>query len=128
MMHNCTTHGKNGPEEAGGLRRGFVVKKRHADEQIYGREIMGRTMCIRASFVHSFRDMLRKIEECAERIGQILGKSGEINLLLLSEQLEERSVIAYQALGWLAREGKVSYRQRGNQVYVSLRDKEQGSA
>jgi hypothetical protein len=71
--------------------------------------------------------MLQKIEECAERIGRILGKSGEINLLLLSEQLEERSVIAYQALGWLAHQGKVSYKQRGNQVYVSLRGKEEGS-
>ena len=65
---------------------------------------------------------------CGTDRTQILGKSGEINLLLLSEQLEERSVVAYQALGWLAREGKVSYRQRGNQVYVSLRDKEEGSA
>ena len=67
--------------------------------------------------------MLHKIEECAERIGRILGKSGEINLLLLAEQLEERSVIAYQALGWLAHQGLVSYTQRGNQVYVSLRGK-----
>lgn len=72
--------------------------------------------------------MLQKIEQCAERIGLILGKSGEINVLLLSEQLEERNVITYQALGWLAREGKISYRQRGNQVYVSLRDTEESGS
>ena len=37
----------------------------------------------------------------------------------LSEHLAERNVVTYQALGWLARERKISYQQRGNQVYVA---------
>ncbi len=47
--------------------------------------------------------------------------SGEANVLRLSQQLSERSVITCQALGWLAREGRIQYAQRGNQVYVSAR-------
>lgn len=64
--------------------------------------------------------MEEKILECALKIRLVLGELGEVNLLRLSEFLAERSVIAYQALGWLAREGSVRYRKRENQVYVSL--------
>jgi len=38
----------------------------------------------------------------------------------LCESLSERSVVGYQALGWLAHEGRISYRRQGSQVYVSL--------
>jgi hypothetical protein len=61
------------------------------------------------------------IAECAERILKTLEESGEANVLRLSQQLSERSVITYQALGWLAREGRILYVQRGNQMYVSVR-------
>jgi hypothetical protein len=65
------------------------------------------------------------IAECAERILKALSESGEANVLRLSQQLSERSVITYQALGWLAREGRIHYAQRGNQMYVSIRAGEQ---
>ncbi len=65
--------------------------------------------------------MEQAIAECAERIMRALAESGEANVLRLSQQLSERSVITYQALGWLAREGRITYAQRGNQVYVSVR-------
>ena len=61
------------------------------------------------------------IAECAERIVDALGKAREVNILRLSELLTERSVIIYQAVGWLAREGRVTYEQRETQVYVSLK-------
>jgi DNA-binding transcriptional regulator PaaX len=48
----------------------------------------------------------------------------EINILRLSEYLGERSTLTYQALGWLAREGKVQYEQKGSQIFVSLTDAE----
>ena len=64
--------------------------------------------------------MEKQIAECAHRILKKLEVVGEMNVLRLSEYLEERSVIAYQALGWLAREGRLRYSQRGGQVYVSL--------
>ena len=69
--------------------------------------------------------MLEKIEQCAERTWHALGKAGELNVLRLSEHIEERSVVTYQALGWLAREGKIRYGLKGNQVYVSLTEEEQ---
>jgi hypothetical protein len=69
--------------------------------------------------------MVNRIEQSARQAWGVLGKAGEINVLRLAEYLGERSVIAYQALGWLAREGKIRYHQKGNQVYVSLTDEEQ---
>jgi len=69
--------------------------------------------------------MLEKIEQCADKAWRTLGKAGEVNVLRLPEHLAERSVITYQALGWLAREGKICYGQKGNQVYVSLTEEEQ---
>lgn len=64
--------------------------------------------------------MEKQIAECARRILAMLAALGEVNVLRLAEQLGERSVIAYQALGWLAREGSLRYSRRGSQVYVSL--------
>jgi len=59
------------------------------------------------------------IAECAEKIAVLLAEKREVNILHLCELLSERSVIAYQALGWLAREGRVIYLSRGNQVLVA---------
>jgi hypothetical protein len=64
--------------------------------------------------------MIESIEQCAARVREVLARMPELNVMRLSDLLGERSVIAYQALGWLAREGKVRYEQRGSQVYVSL--------
>jgi hypothetical protein len=65
-----------------------------------------------------------RIAACADAIWQALGGLAEINILRLSEHLGERSTLTYQALGWLAREGRVQYEQRGSQVFVSLSDPE----
>jgi Mn-dependent DtxR family transcriptional regulator len=62
----------------------------------------------------------KTIEDCAKSIVSLLQKAGEANILRLSEHLSERSVIVYQALGWLAREGRIRYETRGDQVYVAL--------
>jgi hypothetical protein len=60
------------------------------------------------------------IAGCARKIVELLQRSGEINILNLCENLSERSVVGYQALGWLAHEGRIHYRKLGSQVYVSL--------
>jgi hypothetical protein len=60
------------------------------------------------------------IIECARKIVELLQRSGEVNILSLCENLAERSVVGYQALGWLAHEGRIHYRKQGSQVYVSL--------
>jgi hypothetical protein len=64
--------------------------------------------------------VLERIAQCAATVLQALGEVEEINILRLAEYLGERSALTYQALGWLARDGKVRYRQNGAQVFVSL--------
>ena len=68
--------------------------------------------------------MREKIIQCAEMVCKALGEVGDINILRLAEFLGERSLIAYQAIGWLAREGKIRYRQEGNQIFISLMEGE----
>ncbi len=63
--------------------------------------------------------MEERIADCAARIWTLLEQTPEVNILRLSELLGERSVIAYQALGWLARDRKIHYAQKGSQVFIS---------
>jgi len=63
-----------------------------------------------------------RISDCAKRIWTLLDDKREVNILRLSEVLGERSVIAYQALGWLARDRKIHYEQRGSQVFITRVD------
>jgi primosomal protein N'' len=60
-----------------------------------------------------------RIAECANRILVLLEQTPEVNFLHLSELLEERNVIAYQALGRLARDQKIRHEQRGSQFFIS---------
>ncbi len=60
------------------------------------------------------------ITNCAQKIVELLETAREVNIMNLCESLSERSVVGYQALGWLAHDGRISYRRQGNQVYVSL--------
>lgn len=60
------------------------------------------------------------ISACAQKIVELLARSGEVNIMNLCEHLSERNVVGYQALGWLAHDGRISYRRQGSQVYVSL--------
>jgi len=66
------------------------------------------------------RSVLARIEQCAGEVLEALTGVEEINILRLAEYLGERSVLTYQALGWLAREGKIRYRRSGSQVFVAL--------
>ena len=60
------------------------------------------------------------IRACADKIVELLRRTGEVNIMNLCESLSERSVVGYQALGWLAHDGRIAYRRQGSQVYVSL--------
>jgi hypothetical protein len=65
-------------------------------------------------------DMMNSIKECTERVLHELARSERVNLLNMAEHLGERSMIVYQSIGWLAREGRIRFLQEGNQVYISL--------
>lgn len=64
--------------------------------------------------------MNERIATCAARVVSLLEEKRQMNVLLIPEYLGERSMVVYQALGWLAHEGRVSYTQKGQQSYVSL--------
>jgi len=64
-------------------------------------------------------DMALSVKDCAERILGLLDREERVNVLRVAEQVGERSLVVYQAIGWLAREGSVRYEQEGNQVYLS---------
>ena len=65
-------------------------------------------------------DMMSSIRECTGRVLDEVARSEKINILSVAEHLGERSMVVYQSIGWLAREGKIRYLQEGNQVYISL--------
>jgi len=69
--------------------------------------------------------MKEQIGEVAGKIWRTLGKKGEVNIATLPKFLKEKNEITYQALGWLAHEGKIIYKKKENKNFVSLTDTEQ---
>jgi hypothetical protein len=65
-------------------------------------------------------DMISNIKECTRRVLDDIARSEKVNILSLAGHLGERSLIVYQSVGWLAREGRIRFLQEGNQVYISL--------
>jgi len=64
--------------------------------------------------------MKEKIGTSAGKIWRILQKSDEVAISKLPKMLKESDTITYQALGWLAREGKIEYRSESRMTFVSL--------
>jgi hypothetical protein len=67
-------------------------------------------------------DMESSVAECAEKILDVLAKADKVNVLSVASLVGERSVIAYQAIGWLAHSKKIRYLQERSQVYLSRAD------
>ncbi|MDH3891321.1 MAG: winged helix-turn-helix domain-containing protein [candidate division Zixibacteria bacterium] len=64
--------------------------------------------------------MQTKVGETAGKIWEALAERGEVSISRVPNIVSEKLVITYQALGWLAREGKIKYSCKGNGTYVSL--------
>ena len=64
--------------------------------------------------------MKEKIGETAGKIWSTLKDNEEVNISQLPKVLNEKPVIVYQALGWLAREDKINYHVKGGKILVSL--------
>jgi len=69
-----------------------------------------------------------KVQEAAGKVWQVLAKKGKVNVAELPKLLKEKMHIAFQALGWLAREDKVVYLEKDRKNYVSLTEAEQETA
>jgi hypothetical protein len=64
--------------------------------------------------------MTERIGTAAGKVWQVLKTQEEADIRQLPRMLEEKTVIVNQALGWLAREGKLEYREHGERLFVSL--------
>ena len=60
------------------------------------------------------------IGETAGKIYQAIEKNGDMTTSQLEKITGTTSVILNQALGWLARESKISFQKEGNQWKISL--------
>lgn len=65
-----------------------------------------------------------KIGETAGTIWTILKEREEVAISSLPRVLNETSATVNQALGWLAREGKINYREEGRKTLISLAESE----
>jgi hypothetical protein len=68
--------------------------------------------------------MKEKIGETAGKIWNILREHEEVAISQFPRMMKEKTLIVHQALGWLAREDKITYRAKGNTIYVALIESE----
>ena len=61
-----------------------------------------------------------KIGVVAGQIWKLLAEKGQVNINDIPKLTNQKSLIAYQGLGWLAREGKLCYETKGQQTVISL--------
>ena len=64
--------------------------------------------------------MKTKIGEMAGRVWKVLGEKEAVAVSRLPQVLKEKGEIVYQALGWLAKEGKVDFHKKEGKTFVSL--------
>ena len=64
--------------------------------------------------------MIEQIGETAGKIWKLLEEKGEVSISQIPKALNEKQVVVYQSLGWLARENKIQYRSEKNKVLVSI--------
>ena len=68
--------------------------------------------------------MIEQVGITAGRIWDALQKEDQLTISQLPKILKEKDSLVYQGLGWLAREGKIQYRQDGNRTVISLAGQE----
>jgi hypothetical protein len=64
------------------------------------------------------------IGDMAGKVWKVLGAKDKIALTTLPKVLEEDGALVNQAVGWLAREGKIAFEKQGRAVYVKLTEHE----
>ncbi len=64
--------------------------------------------------------MKEKIIEVVGKVWRFLGQNGQTNVSQLAKSLKEKDEVVFQALGWLAREDKITYTIKNRRTFVSL--------
>ena len=65
-------------------------------------------------------EMQKTVGEVAGKVFKALETQGTLSVSKLPTAIAEKPMVAYQALGWLAREDKIKYSSKGKGTYVSL--------
>ena len=65
------------------------------------------------------------IGDTAGKVWKTLGKEGKLTTTDLAKRLNVGNDLVHQAVGWLARENKISLENKGKAAYISLTPKEQ---
>jgi hypothetical protein len=68
--------------------------------------------------------MKQIIGEMAGRVWRALGEKEAVPVSRLPQLLKEKGEIVYQALGWLAKEGKIVFHKKEGRTFVSLSHEE----
>jgi hypothetical protein len=68
--------------------------------------------------------MKTTIGEMAGRVWKVLGEKEAIAVSRPHQILKEKGEIVYQALGWLAKEGKLDFHKKEGKTFASLSQEE----
>jgi hypothetical protein len=66
-------------------------------------------------------EILEGIGDNAGKVWQILKDQGPQSVTSLGRQTRLKAAETNQAVGWLAREGKLKFEEKGNKVTISLK-------
>jgi hypothetical protein len=69
--------------------------------------------------------MKDKVIQTAGKVWKVLGEKGPVSAAQLAKAIKTNAEITNQAIGWLAREDKIKYIEKGSRVIISLVDTEQ---
>jgi len=65
--------------------------------------------------------LIQSIGETAGKVWEFLNEKGEANIIQLMQGVEADAGLILQAIGWLAREDKISIEKKGVYVIYSLK-------
>ncbi len=64
--------------------------------------------------------MCSRIGDVAGKVWVMLGEKGETDITRVPKALKITAQTAYQAVGWLAREGKINQEERDGKTFIAL--------
>ena len=64
--------------------------------------------------------MKQQVGDVAGAIWRVLHEKDKVSLSTLPAMIKEKDAVAFQAVGWLAREDKIEYLTQGKTTFVTL--------